>query len=816
MARTKSVIQVQITGDSRDLRRATGEAERSLSDLAVGFGLLAAKAATALVGIGAGAVREFASFNDAMTRSTAIMGDLTSAMTDEMSQAARDVAKETTFAANEVAEGFFFLASAGLSAEQSLAALPRVARFAQAGAFDLAMATDLATDAQSALGLTVDDASQNMQNLNRVLDVLVGANTLANATTEQFSRALTNKAAAALKITNKELEEGVAVLAFFADQGVKGAEAGERLSVFLRDVSRAAANNSDEFKKLGLQVADADGNLRNMADIIDEFDGLFAGMSDLQRDATLDMLGLTRSVADNIKILSGGGEAIRGYQANLETMGGIVDEVASKQLASFSAQASLVFSQFRDVLITIGEQIAEPLGELFTAILDNRENIEEFGRRAGTAITNFVTDSREKLGEAKAFWDENVAGPVDAAETAIINFATAARERLNSIIPSFRPFGEAFRELFDPETVQYDASAEQKIANTVSNLIQMFVYSIKLVKGDITRAFDELLGDVDWFGIGKRAVDYLAVLALGLAAGIFKGDWLMPVFDAVRDNFGTILLAAIGIALAPAKVIGPIANFLRKIPLVGKFLGWIVQSLNRVGEGFRSRMADVVKVGFNSFLTALRGGGPGLLSRFGAFLSRLPQAVSSMADDLALRAMYAVENFAGSIGTAVNGVLGRLAGFLRTLMRPFANFGRTMIDDLFALGRNLMDALAAGIRNAASAVYRAVRAVARTVWDDISSFWQIRSPSRLFMGLGEDAMKGLALGLSGSQQMIANVSADVAMAGIPSIDVGGGQAAGRGPVTVNVTVTSADPDAVVQAIRRYTRYNGPLGQVVTL
>ena len=34
--------------------------------------------------------------------------------------------------------------------------------------------------------------------------------------------------------------------------------------------------------------------------------------------------------------------------------------------------------------------------------------------------------------------------------------------------------------------------------------------------------------------------------------------------------------------------------------------------------------------------------------------------------------------------------------------------------------------------------------------------------------------------------------------------------------TINVTVTSADPQAVVDAIRRYTRSNGPLGQVVSV
>ena len=37
---------------------------------------------------------------------------------------------------------------------------------------------------------------------------------------------------------------------------------------------------------------------------------------------------------------------------------------------------------------------------------------------------------------------------------------------------------------------------------------------------------------------------------------------------------------------------------------------------------------------------------------------------------------------------------------------------------------------------------------------------------------------------------------------------------GTGTTVVNITVTSADPTAVVEAIRRYTRANGPLGQVV--
>jgi SLT domain-containing protein len=44
-----------------------------------------------------------------------------------------------------------------------------------------------------------------------------------------------------------------------------------------------------------------------------------------------------------------------------------------------------------------------------------------------------------------------------------------------------------------------------------------------------------------------------------------------------------------------------------------------------------------------------------------------------------------------------------------------------------------------------------------------------------------------------------------------------GDTAGMGgQTTVNVTVTSADPQAVVEAIRRFTRANGPLSGVVNV
>lgn len=299
-------------------------------------------------------VRNFLDFDDAMTSSLAIMGDISGPMRKDMEAAARGIAKETRFSADQVAEGYFFLASAGLDAAQSIGALPQVAAFATAGNFDLARATDLATDAQSALGMTSGDAEENLQGLTRVTDVLVKANTLANASVEQFSTSLTNKAGAALRNLNKDMEEGVAVLGVFADQGIKGEQAGTMLTATLDGLSRNAINNSDEFERLGIQVFDADGNMRNMADIVGDLEGSLGGMSDEQKRAELMGLGFNKQALDGINALMGSSDAIREYESELRNAGGTTEEVADKQLESFAAQWDLAKSKITDVGISLG------------------------------------------------------------------------------------------------------------------------------------------------------------------------------------------------------------------------------------------------------------------------------------------------------------------------------------------------------------------------------------------------------------------------------------------------------------------------------
>ena len=435
----RGTLRVRIVGDARDLQRTLGNATGQIGRFAR-RGMLALGAA-AVAGTAA-SVRAFANFDQAMTNSLAIMGDVSDTMRREMSDAAREVGRTTQFSATEAAESFYFLASAGLEASQQIEAMPKVAEFAQAGQFDLARATDLLTDAQSALGLAASDAQENLSNLTRVSDVLVGANTLANASVEEFSEALTNKAGAAMRDLNMDIEEGVAVLAVYADQGSKGSEAGTRLNATLEGLTRTARTNKDAYERLGVAVFDTDGEMRNMADIVGDLEGSLEGMSTEQRNAELASLGLTRQARDGVIALLENSDAIRDYEGALRDAGGTTGEVADNQMQTFWAQLGLVKDNVVDIGLSIGEALMPALMSFVEWVQERLPDITSgFQDMAERFVSFFTGDTEAAVDESKGHLDGWAIQAIAERDKVLESYAQMPPE-LRAVLPKPDDFDE--------------------------------------------------------------------------------------------------------------------------------------------------------------------------------------------------------------------------------------------------------------------------------------------------------------------------------------------------------------------------------------
>ena len=438
-------VGVDITGLNRGLGEAQKNFKRHVGNLqglsrTIGKSMLGASAAIA-GGLGA-AVKAASNFDLAMTESTSIMTGLSDELKASMESTARSLAKESKFGADELAKAYYHLASSGLDAKQSIAALPQVAAFATAGAFDLETATALLTDAQSALGMKFADAGKNLQEMTRLSDVLTQANNAASGSVQDFSEALTNKAAAALRMVNKDAEEGVAVLMSFADQGIKGSEAGSALGIVMRDLQTKFLNTSEggmekarekltqvstqlkiaeqkyremtksgktatstimaqsvkiqdlrekyatlkeglettggAIKQFGVAVYDDQGNMRNMGDIIGDLEKALAGMSDEQKKATLLAMGFSDKSVAFTQVLIGTSAKIKEYEASLRGAGGATKEVAEKQMQAFANQMLMLKNQLVDVGITLGQQLIPVLMEMVKAVTPVIESIAQW------------------------------------------------------------------------------------------------------------------------------------------------------------------------------------------------------------------------------------------------------------------------------------------------------------------------------------------------------------------------------------------------------------------------------------------------------
>lgn len=351
-------LSVQANQFINEMKNAERQMEESANKI-VSLGKSITKAVTLpFVAIGAYSTKAFGDFDQAMTESLSILGDVSDEMRVRMEDAARTISMSTMTSADELARSYYYLASAGMSAEQALASLDVVNNFAIAGTFSMTQATDLLSDALNALGMASQDAEKHKENLIRLSDVLVKTNNVANGSVQDFSEALTNMAAAALRTLNKDVEEGAAALAVFADQGTKGLKAGQALAIVLRDVQGAFKRQTQNWLDMGISIYDAQGKMKPLADIIELLENKFQGLTDAQKPVTSAMLGLQSRSFGYIQTLMGNSQKMREYEAALRGASGETKQLTDRVLKSFNAQMLILGNNIKDVARRIGEFFA--------------------------------------------------------------------------------------------------------------------------------------------------------------------------------------------------------------------------------------------------------------------------------------------------------------------------------------------------------------------------------------------------------------------------------------------------------------------------
>jgi len=482
-------------------------------------------------------------FEQVMTSAGAKMGDIqldngvvtTSKDFEKLIEKTKELGATTEHSASQVGGAVDKMAMAGMSATESLTALPGVVDLATAAGTDLISATDIATDALGAFGLEVSD-------LTMLNDQMAKTTTSANVSMFDLFETIKEGGPVA-KAAGASTQEFMALTGKLGDAGIKGSKAGTTLKNMYLSLQAPTKQAADVMKNLGVETRDSAGNFLPMAKIMDNFkEGLKKSKNEAGDLKTV--FGKIPIAGVNV-LLGVGGQKLAEYTDKLKNSKDAAKNMAEVMRSTAQGSFKGLQSAIEGVLIaTFGLSNSE--GGI-KGVIDQ--------------MTAWITANREfiagKIGSAIKWITENIGTLISVAKNLVIAIAifkaiglvlktvTIAMTILSykaAILGVAMKAGTAAIALFKAGLVILAGPVGLVIA-AISALIAAGI-ALYTYWEPISAFFADLWAILADSPVGKLASDITEGLgaALDFAVEKFMGfvnflkDTLTPIFDAVMEG----------------------------------------------------------------------------------------------------------------------------------------------------------------------------------------------------------------------------------------------------------------------------------------
>lgn len=266
---------------------------------------------------------------------------------------AREYGATTVFSATEAAEALKYMSLAGWDAQQSSSALGGVLNLAAASGMELGQASDMVTDYLSAFGMQAQDSAY-------FADMLAYAQANSNTSAAQLGEAYRNSAAN-LNAAGQDAETVTSMLEAMANQGYKGSEAGTALTAVMRDITNNMEDGAIKIGETSVAVSDAQGNFRDLTDILLDVEKATNGMGEADRAAALGATFTADSTKGLNLMLNEGVENIARYEEALRGSTGAAEDMADTMNDNLNGDMANMNSAFEEMELQTFEAMEEPM-----------------------------------------------------------------------------------------------------------------------------------------------------------------------------------------------------------------------------------------------------------------------------------------------------------------------------------------------------------------------------------------------------------------------------------------------------------------------
>lgn len=346
------------------------------------------------------------------------------------------------------------MALAGYDAEKAASTLPKVLNLAAAGGLDLAYASDLVTDSMAALGMETSE-------LDNYIDQMAKTSQKSNTSIAQLGEA-TLVCAGSVTLAGQELTTMNAELGVLANNGIKGAEGGTHLRNMLLSLANPTDKADAALKKLRVDIANSDGSMRDLNDIMIDLNKSMAGMGTVEKTQMIAKIFNKTDISAVNALLKGTNGEFANLVVQLNDCAGAAGDMADTMNDNLKGQ------------ITILQSALEGLGIAAYDVFDDTMKSAVSG--ATSAVSRLTQEiktgnlgvSLEKMGKAMAEFTDRT---VDAAEDALpglIDGLTWTIEHLDEIGVALKAVGAGFLAYKGYSIAVSAVSAAMAIQQTVT------------------------------------------------------------------------------------------------------------------------------------------------------------------------------------------------------------------------------------------------------------------------------------------------------------------------------------------------------------
>ena len=399
-------------------------------------------------------------------------------------------------------------------------------------------------------------------------------------------------------------------------------------------------------------------------------------------------------------------------------------------------------------------EVAKALAEVEDATVRNELGVQLFGtmwENNGSKIVDTLLNAEN----GTANLGENISQLADDTARLESDPAIKLQEALNNMMTALQPLLIKVAELV---TKFADWAAENPgllaaitaISAVLGILMGIFAALAPVINliithfGLIRTVFMALTGPV---GIVIAAIT--ALIAIGVA--LYKNwdeekDFASETWSAIETAISTAIETAKTVVSATVQAIST---------TVSSFFQAIATTAQVIWGSIRAAIATAVLAIYNSVANTFRN----VLSVATSIFNSVRNAISTVWNTLKSIVQNAASSILNSVRNAFNNLLSAVKNAMNNVRSAVSNIWNSVMSffrgiNLFSIGSNIISGLINGIKSMATSVVNSVKGVVNGAIEGAKNLLKIKSPSRVFMEIGEFTTEGFIKGIESTANQI--------------------------------------------------------------